>query len=564
MKKKWFITSLIVLLSIGIGFCLGGIDSLKLKEEKSLPIETMQHLQKEYERQTLIISNEVQLEGVIKTETKRKNLFLIDTIHIIKSIVIPENLLIDFGDKGAFNIGNSGSVEIKKIIYPEYRRIFFGNGIVRITAKEIRDVVPEWWGAVGDSIHDNTDAFKQMFLCQPSNVLIPQGIYLFKKSICIEDPIIFKGQGRKFTKLIFNAEGNKETFLFVGNPKDGSKPPNGTILSNFTISGFGFGIGMSINQGGPNPNLARNRFENIMIQDFNTGIQSKGFTTSIVENIDIRKCNLGWDFQMGNNNLDLQGVRFSNCGKFFEADRCQGLNFSSPLFQTIDDTLTDYAFSIRRSNVIMTNPYMEQIKNAEIGIIGGKKDSLGSSCIITGGILPSGKNIEYEGNARHAISVFGTSTSNRNKRINIITKNQNQWYYLPDYKLVATNDNVESLQGDTVLFEYKQKTEQELSFYNDKEPLLLSDNCIKGEVYTLIYEVKKSKKDQQCIALGKSSKNSIINSKNDFSETVSIMNDPWEIRKISFISQNRVLLLSFGTDAVKIRQLKLVKGCVSN
>ena len=122
------------------------------------------------------------------------------------------------------------------------------------------------FGAVGDGIYDNSDAFEQAFLDLYSDrgignnvyrkvLFVPSGRYVFSRTIRIPSNVILIGESTETTTLQFlNTAGIKfsiinpsSSSLFIEDPAlFDSELPQNIYISNLTISGSGTSNGINI------------------------------------------------------------------------------------------------------------------------------------------------------------------------------------------------------------------------------------------------------------------------------------------------------------------------------
>lgn len=99
--------------------------------------------------------------------------------RISRDITIPANITLKFVRGGSLVIDNGKTVNVQSMVQAEHSRIFNGPGTVVIKKGE---VLPHWWGAKGDGIHDDgfaiQDAINSVYAGGGGTVRLPKGTYL--------------------------------------------------------------------------------------------------------------------------------------------------------------------------------------------------------------------------------------------------------------------------------------------------------------------------------------------------------------------------------------------------
>lgn len=104
-----------------------------------------------------------------------------------KDMVFPKNIYLLF-DHGAILEPIEGvTIEIQSFVGAKLSRLFAGKGKVIGNFNGL-PVYPQWWGAVGDKIHDDTEAFQQVFRLSKETqnsitIHVPKGDYVWSDAL---------------------------------------------------------------------------------------------------------------------------------------------------------------------------------------------------------------------------------------------------------------------------------------------------------------------------------------------------------------------------------------------
>ena len=80
---------------------------------------------------------------------------------------------------GKLSVDTGVTVTINGKVEAGLYEIFSGSGSVTLAAKSVREVYPQWWGAVGDDSTDNASAFNAAMTAAQNigQMCIPAGVY---------------------------------------------------------------------------------------------------------------------------------------------------------------------------------------------------------------------------------------------------------------------------------------------------------------------------------------------------------------------------------------------------
>jgi len=136
---------------------------------------------------------------------------------LIESITIPSTVTLSFRDGGQLVIEEGETLEVNGAIDAHSVQIFAGTGSVSGKADALQ-VLPQWFGAKGDGVHDDARAIQQAADLAANatgrTLFIPEGEYLFRASIDFRCNIECRG---KFIKSMEINEDRTEfsTDLFL-------------------------------------------------------------------------------------------------------------------------------------------------------------------------------------------------------------------------------------------------------------------------------------------------------------------------------------------------------------
>jgi len=92
-------------------------------------------------------------------------LFPLGTYKISSNVISPSNVTIWFTSGAKLSIDSGISFTINGKLDAGLRQIFSGSGTVVIAKGAVESLIPQWWGAVGDGINDDTSAFTTCITC---------------------------------------------------------------------------------------------------------------------------------------------------------------------------------------------------------------------------------------------------------------------------------------------------------------------------------------------------------------------------------------------------------------
>lgn len=129
------------------------------------------------------------------------------TYTVATSFTIPNDVTIVFGEGAVFSVTAGNKLIYRGGISALPIRIFAGNGSVLIASSRIPQVYPQWWGAEGDGVTDDTRAINMAIesLAAPSIVYFSPGLYLLTDTVNVKGgAVALVGAGQHSTRLKFN------------------------------------------------------------------------------------------------------------------------------------------------------------------------------------------------------------------------------------------------------------------------------------------------------------------------------------------------------------------------
>jgi hypothetical protein len=136
---------------------------------------------------------------------------VVNSIEIVSEpISIPATLHIQILGGGQFTKSATGSIRFNGTLDAPLRHIFskFDKGGIEFGHGAVREVYPQWWGAMGDGISDDTWAL-QAAIDSCNRVVVPPGLYRTTSTLLVSDRMgfTFTGAGMKTTSLVAGTPG---------------------------------------------------------------------------------------------------------------------------------------------------------------------------------------------------------------------------------------------------------------------------------------------------------------------------------------------------------------------
>jgi len=202
--------------------------------------------------------------------------FPVGTYKIENNITAPPNITLWFADGAKLQIDSGKIVTINGNLSAGLHQIFAGSGTVAGSMKTQR-FFPQWWGAVGDAVNDDTSAINAAITAASNagggEVFLPEGRYKTTDTINLYNNIHLKGVGgvnlgSGTTQIEANVnganamelpdigsshynvviEGLVVQFQGAGTPQYGIYLYNfcsGCVLRNVTVKSFNHNVGLT-------------------------------------------------------------------------------------------------------------------------------------------------------------------------------------------------------------------------------------------------------------------------------------------------------------------------------
>lgn len=248
----------------------------------------------------------------------------------------------------------------------------------------------DWYGPDKTGVDyaaDKIIAAKQYAEDNGLSVLVNNGTYsMLGQGLTFEKPIKFMGESRAGTVFSFTsalssaAIGVAQSAVVVG-ARIGRFTCNGSP----SVGSIGLSTGASISI-----SCTDSIFEDMRFFNFALGLKQRYSWANKVVSCRFQSCTKPFELgsQVNATTYDTCSfVTFTSNGTF---SNCEGLEFISPNISNFSESSTGVGFSLFQSNVVMTNPYFENV-SATIASVGGSSATVPSSLGIVGGIANPGK-----------------------------------------------------------------------------------------------------------------------------------------------------------------------------
>jgi len=158
-----------------------------------------------------------------------------NTYRLSSNITFNSDVTLVFAAGAKLSIDNTFTVTISAKISPTMHQIFSGAGTIVIEAGAVEFLIPQWWGAVGDGVADDTAAIQAALTAAELKtriVHLPQGTYLTSSQLSMRYATKLIGAGRESTTIaVGEADGSG---ILVTKVVD-ALAYEGSILSDFRI-----------------------------------------------------------------------------------------------------------------------------------------------------------------------------------------------------------------------------------------------------------------------------------------------------------------------------------------
>lgn len=250
-------------------------------------------------------------------------IFPTGTYRIVSNLTIPNNITIWFM-RGAMLSPDSGfTVTIVGTIRDTIERIFTGDGAVVISGV-VKEVYPQWWGAVGDGVTDNQPFFQHAVDClnavSGGTIFVPRGTYMFNSGVKWYTNISMIGAGIYDTKFIVSGV-LFDLFYNTDGASDGS---SGTWLENCRFENFQTDLaGLTSTTAQVDGKaifiiyMKRARFRNLYLKNaIGTALGCDFLVDTVIDNIVVE--NAGRNYSAGGVTVGQSGIGIGSCATALE------------------------------------------------------------------------------------------------------------------------------------------------------------------------------------------------------------------------------------------------------
>jgi len=121
--------------------------------------------------------------------------------NVTDDLTIPANVTLKFTQGGTLNISDTKTVTINGHVEAGLYHIFEGAGSVSFGAGSVKEVYPEWWGAIADNSTDNVTALTSAW-GTGLPIHLTSGVYRFSSALtATSDNFSLFGSGKYKTTL---------------------------------------------------------------------------------------------------------------------------------------------------------------------------------------------------------------------------------------------------------------------------------------------------------------------------------------------------------------------------
>jgi hypothetical protein len=141
------------------------------------------------------------LNEAVKDPSSENATIIIATRIQTSSIRIPNHKTLRFLGKGLLELEKRAQVVVEGAIEAPLTQIFAGPGRILFHQGHIYGVYPQWWGAKGDGVHDDTAALAAAVNCGAGSVLLGAGDFLVSATVSVPTDVSIIGLSPIHSKL---------------------------------------------------------------------------------------------------------------------------------------------------------------------------------------------------------------------------------------------------------------------------------------------------------------------------------------------------------------------------
>jgi len=226
-----------------------------------------------------------------------------------RNFTVPSNVKVKFERGGQWIINSGVTITFNGQIEAGVWQIFGGSGTITGFAN-VPEGYPEWWGAAGDDIHDDTIPIQKAIDSGLGKVVFTKSVYKTTNSINIGSPHgVCSLIGKPPQVKIHNTDNSKD-IIAIGSSV------TYIAIENFYLYHDSVGTGNGISITGSGGNSFHNAFRHIYIQSCNNAFYSTNGFMNTLENVQCNQSNVGFYIQGGTtwNLVDCYAANITNAG----------------------------------------------------------------------------------------------------------------------------------------------------------------------------------------------------------------------------------------------------------
>lgn len=288
---------------------------------------------------------------------------------------------LNVGDLVNYTIGASTSLSVNasSVLYNEGST----NAVNRNVEQKLQETVSvKDFGAVGDGVVDDTDAINNAIASGSKQIYFPSGTYKVTSALVITGNYInLTGDGAS-TNLNFSTLASGYAISFG----DGTTQASGCNMSNILLTGGGGANGLRLYGGTGGAGTVACNFTNVFVSSFAVNLTTNRCWTNQFTNCRfVTSTGISAIIGAASNNNLFDRCSFNIATQSLEVTNSEGNQFNSCEFAELTGA-TAAAISLSQSQIVLINPYFENITSSVIASVGINAESaIKSSLIIEGG-----------------------------------------------------------------------------------------------------------------------------------------------------------------------------------
>jgi len=290
------------------------------------------------------------------------------TWDVTDDLKIPENikLKLDYGAK--ISVVSGKTLTIHGLLSAPVEGIFIGTGNVVFDSNSLQCVFPQWWGAKGDGVNDDTASLQaavNSFSNKGGEIIILEGVYAIS-TVGVKSNIKMSGDGNNaILKQITGSNYCITTNPNKGNTKPKDLNPNNIHFNNITFRGTveldGFSEHVRLLDIGGASKITVNNCKFIGFRGDGIYVDLISISGQKLHNSNIVITNSTFD---GLNKNNRNGISVIDCDGII-IEKCKFRNTTRPDMPGAIDFEPDYNYDIIR-NVLLSQNTFENIGGSNI------------------------------------------------------------------------------------------------------------------------------------------------------------------------------------------------------